>query len=83
MTAKAIASYVGGIATFVLVSWLLRGRVADELALGIGWLAMLLVGFPFTRYLTDKRLTFTRWLVFTTLAAFAGTVVFIAMRSVT
>ena len=82
MSAMAILSYVAGITAFVLVSWLLRGRVADELALGIGWLAMLLVGFPFTRYLTVKGLTFTRWMVFTTLAAFAGTVVFIAMRSV-
>lgn len=80
MTAKAIVSYVGGLTTLVLVALLLRGRVADVFALGMGWLAMLLVGFPFMRYLSVKRLTFTKWLAFSALAAFAGTVVFVVMK---
>jgi len=60
MTAKEIVSYVGGIATFVLVASLVRRRLPEEFAFGIGWLAMLLVGFPFTRYLSGKQLTFSR-----------------------
>lgn len=72
MTAKEIVSYVGGIAMFVLVASLLRGRLPEEYALGLGWLAMFLVGFPFTRYLSANKLTFTRWAVFSTLSAFAG-----------
>jgi hypothetical protein len=79
MTPKAIASYVGGIATFVLVAWLLRGRVTDALAFGIAGLAMLLVGFPFTRHLSGKQITFTRWILFSVLGALAGIVVFVAI----
>ena len=82
MTAKEIASYVGGVATFVLVARLLRGRVIDEFALGIGWLAMLLVGFPFTRYLSAKQLTFRKWAVFSTLGALAGVVVLFVMKRI-
>ena len=80
MTAKEIASYIGGIATFVLVISLLRRRVSDELAVGIGGLAMLLVGFPFTRYVSAKKLTFSRWAVFSTLGALAGMVVLFVMK---
>lgn len=80
MTAKEIVSYAGGVATFILVAWLLRGRVPDEWALGIGMLAMLLVGFPFTRYLSGKQLTFRKWVLFSTLGAFASVLVFAAMN---
>lgn len=82
MTLKEVVSYVAGIATLVVVAWLLRTRVADEFALGVGWLAMLLVGFPFTRYLSANKLTFTRWAAFSTLGAFAGIIVLFWLRSV-
>lgn len=80
MTGNEIVSYVGGIATFVLVASLLRGRVTDAFALGIGWLAMLLVGFPLTLYLSGKQLTFRKWAVFSTLGALAGVVVLFVMK---
>lgn len=82
MTAKEIVSYAGGIVTFVLVASLLRGRVSDEFALGAGWLAMLLVGFPFTRYLSGKQLTFRKWALFSTLGALAGVVVLFVMKRI-
>jgi len=82
MRAKEILSYIGGIATFVLVASLLRRRLPEEVAFGIGWLAMFLVGYPFTRYLSANNLTFTRWAVFSTLGAFAGVVVLFALNRV-
>lgn len=84
MGAKEIVSYVGGIATFVLVGLLLRRRVPEEIAFGIAWLAAFLIGFPFTRALSakaGKRLTFGECAVFSTLGALAGVgVVFLMKR---
>ena len=80
MNAKAIASYVGGVASFVLVTWLLRGRVGDELAFAAGGLAMLLVGFTFTRYISPKPRPFKEWALFSVLGAIAGMIVFVAMK---
>jgi len=82
MTPKEIFSYGGGIATFVLVSWLLRAWVPIEFALCIGALAMLLVGFPFTRYLSKRQLSFRRWVVFSTCGALAGAAVLFLIRHV-
>ena len=79
MIAKAVISYMGGIATFVLVAGLLRGRLGDAAALGIGGLAMLLVGFPFTRYMSQKPVTFRKWALFSALGAVAGAIVFVAL----
>jgi NhaP-type Na+/H+ or K+/H+ antiporter len=81
MTGKEILSYAGGVAIFVLVGSLLRPRVPEELAFGIGALAMLLVGFPFTRYISDKQLTFRKWALFSTLGAIAGIVVMFALKN--
>lgn len=80
MGAKEIVSYAGGIATFVLVGLLLRRRLPEEFAFAIGALAMLLVGFPFTRYLSAKQLTFKKWALFSTLGALAGVVVLFMMN---
>jgi hypothetical protein len=80
VTAKEILSYIGGMATFVAVALLLRSSLSTELAFGIGWLGMLLVGFPFTRYLSAKQLTFKKWALFSTLGAFGGLVVFAAIN---
>jgi hypothetical protein len=80
MGAKEIVSYVGGIATFVLVGLLLRRRLPEELALGIGWLAAFLVGFPFTRHLSGKQLTFRTWALFSTLGALAGVVILFMLK---
>ncbi|MBC8031392.1 MAG: hypothetical protein H7Z16_14880 [Pyrinomonadaceae bacterium] len=83
MGAKEILSYVGGIVTFVLVGLALRRRVPEELALGIGWLAAFLIGFPFTRSLSakaGKRLMFGEWAVFSTLGALAGIAVVFLMK---
>jgi hypothetical protein len=52
----------------------------EELAIGIGALAMLLVGFPVTRYLSGKQLTFRTWALFSTLGALAGVVVLFGMK---
>jgi hypothetical protein len=69
---KETASYVGGVVVFVAAAVLLRGRVPEEVALGLGWLAMLLVGYPFTRYVAGNNLNFGRWVVFVTFGAAVG-----------
>jgi hypothetical protein len=83
MLSKEILSYVGGVAAFVVVSSLLRKRITEEFAFGIGALAMLLVGFPFTRFLSaksGKRLTFGKWVLFSTLGAIGSIVIFAAIN---
>jgi hypothetical protein len=72
MNMKVIASYVGGIVVFVAAAMLLRGRVPEEVALGLGWFAMLLVGYPFTRYISGNHLNFGRWVVFVTFGVAVG-----------
>lgn len=74
MNMKEIASYVGGIVVFMVAAVLLRGRIPEEAALGLGWLAMLLVGYPFTRYIAGNRLNFGRWVVCVTFGAAVGVV---------
>lgn len=76
MNAKEITSYVGGVIAFVIVAMLLRKYLPIEVALGVGWLAMWLVGYPFARYISGKRLTFSKWAAFSTLGAIAGMIVF-------
>lgn len=65
----AVLSFVLGVATFVLVASLLRVRVSQAVALSLGGFAMLLVGFPFTRYVSNNQLTFKRWALFSGLGA--------------
>lgn len=76
MSVKEIASYIGGVIAFVVIAMLFRGRLPIEMVLGLGWLAMLFVGYPFTRYISGKRLTFSKWAAFSTLGAIAGMIVF-------
>jgi hypothetical protein len=64
MREKETISYVTAIAAAILVTVMLRGLVPPGMALGLGWLAMLLVGYPFTRFVTgNRRLGFARWAV--------------------
>jgi hypothetical protein len=72
MNMKEIASYVGGIVVFMVAATLLRGRVPQEVALGLGWFAMFLVGYPFTRYISGNKLNFGRWIVFVTFGVAVG-----------
>ena len=75
MNTREIVSYLGGVLAFIIVAMVLRRWTSQEVALGLGWLAMLLIGYPFTRYVSGNRLTFARWAVFTTLGAAAGVTV--------
>jgi len=65
----AVLFVVLGVATFVLVASLLRVHVSEALALSISGFAMLLVGFPFTRYVSKNQLTFKKWALFSGLGA--------------
>ncbi len=76
MKTKEIVSYVGGIIAFVIVAMLLRGRISEEAALGLGLLVMLLIGYPVTRYISGSNLTFGRWAVSVIFGVAVGIVVF-------
>ena len=80
MGTKEIVSYVGGIAIFLMIGLLLRGRLPEEVAFAMGALAMLIVGFPFTRYLSGKQLTFRKWAMFSALGALAGVLVLVMIN---
>lgn len=67
MSRKAMVSYGGGLAASVVIAVLLRRWGLEELGWALGWLAMLLIGFVFTRDVAGKHLSFARWAVFSTL----------------
>ena len=51
MRSKAIVFWVAAIIAFVVVHMLLRGRVSEPVAMGFGFWAMWLVGYPTQQYL--------------------------------
>src|ERR1041385_2788692 len=57
----AAMSFVLGVVIFVVVASLVRVHVSQAFALSLGGFAMLLVGFPFTRYVSDTQLSFKKW----------------------
>lgn len=63
MSRRALVSYGGGVAASIIVAVLLRRWGLEEAGLALGWLTMLLIGYPFTRDLVGGRLSFARWAV--------------------
>jgi uncharacterized membrane protein YfcA len=82
MKSKHLLSFVGGIASFVVVALALRKLLPEEYALGMGWLVMLIVGIPFTRSFSRHHHTFMKWVVLCTAAALAGALVLVAFKGV-
>lgn len=77
MKLRVLISFVGGIVAFVVMFRLLRGLIPEAAAFGLAILAMMLVGYPATRYITDNpKLSFAKWAAASALGAAVGAISF-------
>ncbi|HEX8707667.1 MAG TPA: hypothetical protein VF723_05350 [Pyrinomonadaceae bacterium] len=73
---KAFLFWIGGIIAFVIVARLLRGRVPEPVALGFGFFAMWVTGYPVVNYMAGRRVPFMAHVFSAAAGALIGTLFF-------